>query len=148
MKPVLCKAGQQLREQFDDTFPDRDRTSDGWIADARHMQAGTSDHIPDAKTGVVEQSMWIEMCLVQPSPTSCPILLIRFDSMPRQTKVKELNTSYSREKLLALAWGGASENTREAIRTISTAIFLSIKHLGMMVLSLTSRYSEVNKWKQ
>jgi hypothetical protein len=53
MKPVLCKAGQQLREQFDDSFPDRDRTSDGWIADARHMQAGTSDHIPDAKTAVV-----------------------------------------------------------------------------------------------
>jgi hypothetical protein len=53
MKPVLCKAGQQLREQFDDSFPDRDRTSDGWIADARHMQAGTSDHIPDAQTGIV-----------------------------------------------------------------------------------------------
>ena len=53
MKPVLCKAGQQLREMFDDRFPDRDRRSDGWVADARHMQAGTSDHIPDAKTGVV-----------------------------------------------------------------------------------------------
>jgi hypothetical protein len=38
---------------FDDQFPDRDRRSDGWVADARHMQAGTSDHIPDAKTGVV-----------------------------------------------------------------------------------------------
>jgi hypothetical protein len=53
MKPVLCKAGQQLREQFDDTFPDRDRRSDGWIADARHVAQGTSDHIPDSKTGVV-----------------------------------------------------------------------------------------------
>jgi hypothetical protein len=53
MKPILCKAGQQLREMFDDRFPDRDRRSDGWVADARHMQAGTSDHIPDAKTGVV-----------------------------------------------------------------------------------------------
>jgi hypothetical protein len=53
MKPILCKAGQQLREMFDDQFPDRDRRSDGWVADARHMQAGTSDHIPDAKTGVV-----------------------------------------------------------------------------------------------
>jgi hypothetical protein len=50
--PKLCKAGQQLREQFDDTFPDRDRTSDGWIADARHVAAGKSDHIPsiDSKT--------------------------------------------------------------------------------------------------
>ena len=46
MKPVLCKAGQQLREQFDDTFPDRDRRSDGWIGDTRHS-ATPSDHNPD-----------------------------------------------------------------------------------------------------
>jgi hypothetical protein len=52
LKPVLCKAGQQLREQFDDTFPDRDRSSDGWIGDTRHS-ARPSDHNPDAKTGVV-----------------------------------------------------------------------------------------------
>ena len=44
--PKLCKAGQQLREQIDDDYPDRDRKSDGWIADARHMAKGTSDHIP------------------------------------------------------------------------------------------------------
>ena len=53
MKPRLSKAGQQLREQFDDSFPDRDRTSDGWIADARHLAAGTSDHIPDPSSGIV-----------------------------------------------------------------------------------------------
>ena len=53
MKPKLCKAGQQLREQFDDAFQDRDRTSDGWIADARHLATGTSDHIPDPSSGVV-----------------------------------------------------------------------------------------------
>jgi hypothetical protein len=53
MKPLLCKAGQQLREQFDDVYPDRDRSSDGWIADSRHIAAGTSDHIPCAKTGYV-----------------------------------------------------------------------------------------------
>ena len=52
MKPVLCKAGQQLREQFDDTFPDRDRRSDGWIGDLRHS-ARPSDHNPDKATGVV-----------------------------------------------------------------------------------------------
>jgi len=46
MKPVLCKAGQQLREQFDDTYPDRDRRSDGWIGDTRHS-ARPSDHNPD-----------------------------------------------------------------------------------------------------
>jgi len=53
VKPRLCKAGVQLREQFDDTFPDRDRSSDGWIADARHMSAGTSDHIPCPESGIV-----------------------------------------------------------------------------------------------
>jgi hypothetical protein len=53
MKPKLCKAGQQLREQFDDSFPDRDRSSDGWIADARHLAAGTSDHIPDPVNAIV-----------------------------------------------------------------------------------------------
>ena len=52
MKPILCKAGQQLREQFDDSFPDRDRRSDGWLGDARH-QSRVSDHNPDAKTGLV-----------------------------------------------------------------------------------------------
>ena len=51
MSPKLCKAGQQLRLQVDDSFPDRDRTSDGWIGDTRH-QARPSDHNPDAE-GIV-----------------------------------------------------------------------------------------------
>jgi hypothetical protein len=43
----LCKAGIQLREQIDDEFPSRDRRSDGWIADARHLaNSSNSDHIP------------------------------------------------------------------------------------------------------
>ena len=46
MKPKLCKAGRQLREQIDDAFADRDRTSDGWIGDTRHA-ARPSDHNPD-----------------------------------------------------------------------------------------------------
>jgi len=53
MKPILCKAGQQLREQIDDAFPNRDRKSDGWIGDARHQRAGTSDHLPDKVDGYV-----------------------------------------------------------------------------------------------
>ena len=47
MKPRLSKAAAQLREQFDDTYPSRDRSSDGWIGDTRHA-ARLSDHNPDA----------------------------------------------------------------------------------------------------
>ena len=45
MKPWLSKA-VQLREQIDDSFPERSRKSDGWIGDSRHS-ARTSDHNPD-----------------------------------------------------------------------------------------------------
>jgi hypothetical protein len=51
MSPKLCKAGQQLRLQIDDTYPDRDRASDGWIGNRAH-QNSPSDHNPDAK-GIV-----------------------------------------------------------------------------------------------
>jgi hypothetical protein len=48
MKPKLSKAAIQLREQFDDQYADRDRSSDGWIGDTRHA-ARPSDHNPDAQ---------------------------------------------------------------------------------------------------
>lgn len=48
MKPRLSLSAIQLREQIDDSFPDRDRSSDGWIGDTRHA-ARKSDHNPDAQ---------------------------------------------------------------------------------------------------
>jgi hypothetical protein len=49
MKPVLCAAGKQLRDQIDTWYPDRRTTSDGWLGDARHSALKSkSDHNPDA----------------------------------------------------------------------------------------------------
>lgn len=60
MKPWLSKSAAQLREQIDDTYTDRRRVSDGWIADLRHQQAGKSDHIPDKKSGFVVRAIDID----------------------------------------------------------------------------------------
>ncbi len=56
----LCKAGVQLREQIDDDYPGRDRRSDGWVADARHLAEGVSDHIPDARAGGIVRAIDID----------------------------------------------------------------------------------------
>jgi hypothetical protein len=46
LKPRLSKSVIQLREQIDDTYPLRDRRTDGTIGDAKHDSK--SDHTPDA----------------------------------------------------------------------------------------------------
>ena len=52
MKPRLVKAAETLRDQVNANYPDRDKTSDGWVADARHLARGNSDHIPDNENWV------------------------------------------------------------------------------------------------
>lgn len=52
MRPHLCKAGVQLREQIDDSYGQRSRNSDGWIGDAKHS-ASKSDHNPALPNNVV-----------------------------------------------------------------------------------------------
>ncbi len=48
----LCAAGIQLRNQINTDYPERDKRSDGWIADARHLANNpSSDHI--ARDGIV-----------------------------------------------------------------------------------------------
>ena len=51
MTPKLCKAGQQLRLQVDDSYISRDTISDGWLGDYRHASR-LSDHNPD-ESGIV-----------------------------------------------------------------------------------------------
>jgi hypothetical protein len=53
MKPWLCAAGITLRDSINAAYPERDKRSDGWVADARHLAGGVSDHIADKATGVV-----------------------------------------------------------------------------------------------
>ena len=52
LKPWLCAAGVTLRDSINAAYPERDKRSDGWIADARHLAGGVSDHIADKVTGV------------------------------------------------------------------------------------------------
>jgi hypothetical protein len=52
MKPKLSKSVIQFREQADDAYPDRDRSSDGTLGDARHSTK-KSDHNPCPRTGYV-----------------------------------------------------------------------------------------------
>lgn len=49
--PILAVSLRNLRAEVDARWPDRSKTSDGWVGDAAHA-ARVSDHNPDAE-GVV-----------------------------------------------------------------------------------------------
>ncbi len=80
MKPRLSKSAIQLREQIDDAFPDRDRTSDGWIGDTRHA-ARKSDHNPDVQGWVRAIDVDRDLAGKKGSPISCLTWSIRFESL-------------------------------------------------------------------
>jgi len=76
MKSFLCAAGITLREQINACYKDRDTSSDGWIADARHVAAGKSDHIPDATCGNVVRAIDVDRDLHGvPKPDEMPYLV-------------------------------------------------------------------------
>lgn len=51
-KAFLAPSLVRLRDALNARWPNRDRTTDGWIGDAAH-QAQVSDHNPDPRSGVV-----------------------------------------------------------------------------------------------
>ena len=83
MKPYLCKAGETLRNQVNAKYPDRDKTSDGWVADARHIAQGTSHHIPLAPTGVVRALDVDKDLSGRPKPDLMPYLADQLRSIAK-----------------------------------------------------------------
>jgi hypothetical protein len=136
MSPKLCKAGQQLRLQVDDSYPDRDRTSDGWIGDVRHS-ARPSDHNPDA-AGIV-RAIDIDRDL---SGKAKP------DLMPDLADQIRLAAKRGDKRISYIIFAGRIASSRmgwrwrkylELIRMTSIAIFLSLRRAIQMIRSLISQ---------
>ncbi len=120
--PWLCKAGQQLREQLDDSYPDRDRTSDGWIGDARHSHL-KSDHNPDKGAKSVVRAIDLDRDLCGKSkPDLMPYLA---DQIRLCAKSGDLRIKYIifDGRIASSRGAGLGENILEAIAT--SLIFIS-----------------------
>ena len=90
MTPKLCKAGQQLRLQVDDSYPDRDRTSDGWIGNLAH-QATKSDHNPDKAHGNVVRAIDLDRDLSgKAKPDLMPYLADEIRRFAKKDKSKRV----------------------------------------------------------
>jgi len=76
--------------------------------------------------------------LVKPSRTSCLTLQIRYD-YARNVEIRESLTSSSMVASHRLAWGGVGESILELTRTLSIAIFLSLKRAIQMIRSSISQ---------
>jgi len=88
--PKLCKAGQQLREQVDDAWPDRNRAApEGWLGDQRHA-ARKSDHNPTAE-GIV-RAIDINANL-QTNPAEALIWQISYGYLPDLIKESAISSS-------------------------------------------------------
>jgi hypothetical protein len=91
MTPKLCKAGQQLRLQVDDSYPDRDRTSDGWIGNLAH-QATKSDHNPDKAHGNVVRAIDLDRDLSgKAKPDLMPYLADEIRRFAKKDKSKRVS---------------------------------------------------------
>lgn len=88
--------------------------------------------------GLLERATSIEMFLVKQSPISCPILLINFGYLPRQTS--GLNTSSLTGQYAAQKACGVGDHIRESISTAIISIYLSLAKAIKMVRSFKSHY--------
>ncbi|HBV11392.1 peptidoglycan-binding domain-containing protein [Glutamicibacter bergerei] len=59
MSYYLAPSLKQLRDEINDAYPNRDKSSDGWIGDAAH-NARVSDHNPDYADGGVVRAIDID----------------------------------------------------------------------------------------
>jgi hypothetical protein len=112
--PKLCKAGIQLREQLDDSFPLRKRP-DGWIGDARHSNR-KSDHNPDAEGWVRALDVSADLGPREQMHDLANQLRI----YARGSKHPESLTSYLTAEYALEYLGGSGESIVGLIRTDST----------------------------
>jgi hypothetical protein len=116
MSPKLCKAGQQLRLQVDDSYPSRDKSSDGWLGDYRHSTRA-SDHNPDAK-GIV-RAIDIDRDLSgKKKPDLMPYLADQLREFAKRDKSKRISYIIFDKKICSgnsrwrwVAYGGISPHT-------------------------------------
>jgi hypothetical protein len=118
MKVKLSKAAVQLREQIDDSFPDRERASDGWIGDTRHA-ARKSDHNPD------EQG-WVRAIDVSAGlfpdckPDIMPDLVDQFAEPVRASKKSALVTLFTTRESAHPSLDGDGASTKGRTHTLNT----------------------------
>jgi hypothetical protein len=133
----LCKAGQQLRLQVDDSYPDRDKSSTGGLAISLIRLILLTTIL--MQRGIV-RAIDIDRDLSgKAKPDLMPYLADQIRRLQQSVEIRESLISSSQARLLPLAWGGAGASILESIRIISIAIFLSLRRAIQMIRSLISQ---------
>ena len=135
MKPLLCKAGQQLREQIDEHFPHRDKNSDGWIGDARINEQVVVTTCQIRLTATSGLLMWTRISTHH--PIQVLILPTKYVSAPRV--MQELPTSYTWEKSHQEKPFSVGSNIRESLLIIIISMSVLLKRAMQTLLHSKSQ---------